>query len=211
MMQNQPLELGAVYQPAWDQHPIRVIAFDANVVMYDAWWPHLGAWGFSKSIPSRTIYYRLCTDFLLKRAAYVRTEEYTDEERAIHRPDLPLALLQSEAISWYDDVPASASEVADLLAGSKLNEDNLRASPICLCPFGPKDSLKKGMTVEARNGAAFSAEELLFEAWRLQAPYLRESLLTNGVGLYRLGVERRVPSYTMWGARSRLEDSLATA
>lgn len=198
------LQLGAVYQPDWDHRPIRVIAFDEDLVMYDVWWPHKEAWGFARRIPPVVAYYRVSTAFLLKRARYLRTEPYTEQEVDTHQPDLPFAFARSDAVSWYDDLSGGVAEISQRLG--KERDELLRASQVCVCPFGPKHSIKKGVLIEAPNGQAFSVAEILFAAWKIQRPYLRQEHLTKGVGLYRLGLERRVPSYSLWGAKSRLEE-----
>jgi hypothetical protein len=211
-MSNHLLELGAVYQPDWDERPMRVIAFDESVVMYDSWWPHEQSWGFAKRIPSTVTYYRLPRKFLLARARYLRTECYTEKEFETHRPDLPLAFAQFDAINWYDGPPANRSQLSRLLSkqakrrDSGSNCERLSVTAVCLCPFGPKNSTKKGALVKARDGNGFTVAELLWEAWCLQVPNLRDERVTNGIGLYRLGLEHRIPSYYIWGATSRLEE-----
>ena len=56
------IELGGVFQFNHDERPIRVIAFDDNVVMYDAWWSHMNSWGMAK-LTGRFSYYRMRRDF----------------------------------------------------------------------------------------------------------------------------------------------------
>jgi hypothetical protein len=205
-MNPQHLHLGAVFQPDWDERPIRVLAFDKTEVMYDCWWPHKGAWGLT-SLKGTVSYYRIATTFLLSRAAYVRTDQYTDSEFKIHRPDLPFSFAKCSEIEWSVVLPASINELEQSLASTKISAAillaSLNAPRLYLSPFGPKGSSKPGHLVEAQNGEAFSAAELLWHASRLQAPFVRDVPLTTGVGIYRLGLQRQLPSYYIWGARSR--------
>lgn len=209
-MHSHPLELGAVFQPDWDERPIRVLAFDDREVMYDVWWPHKNAWGLA-NFRGTTTYYRIPTPFLLERGRYVRTDSYTTSEAQLHRPDLPLSFGRCAALNWSEDRPSTIAELAEQLitggcANTRQTSKNLLAVPVVyLCPFGPKGGSKPGTLIHAKDGEAFTAAELLWHAWDLQAPHLREPLLTQGVGLYRSGVQRQKPSYYIWGARSMAE------
>lgn len=203
------LELGAVYKLDWDDRPIRVIAFDDNLVMYDAWWPHKGEWGLSK-LGARVIYPRISTALLVSRSTYLRTEQYSNTEFKFHRPDLPLSFAQREAVSWYDPLPESEEHVrATLEASGERRSDaqsSLNTSKVYISPFGPKGGLKADILVQADNGQAFSEAELIWKAWQLQRSLLRETRITNGVGLYRAGLMHCTPSYYIWGAKSRLDE-----
>ena len=57
----------------------------------------------------------------------------------------------------------------------------------------------------AQDGESFTEVEMLWHAWQLQAPYLRERQIAKGIGIHRLGIQRRKPSYSIWGAKSKLE------
>ena len=55
----------------------------------------------------------------------------------------------------------------------------------------------RGVLCEAENGEAFSAAELLWHAHRIQAERGRNKL--PGIGLFRMGHERRGASYLVGG------------
>jgi hypothetical protein len=57
----------------------------------------------------------------------------------------------------------------------------------------------------ANDGEAFTEAELLTKARILQAPFVGDVRLTEGVGIYRAGIKKRLPSYYIWGARSRAD------
>jgi len=141
----------------------------------------------------------------------VRTDEYTEAEFELHRPDLPFSFAQFSTIQWYDAMPETITQVdAILTATSEPFRQNgpphfLDAPRVFLATFGPKDSSKPATLVEAEDGKRFTEAELLRSAWRLQQPHLRETRLTSGVGLYRAGLQKRIPSYYIWGSRSRLD------
>jgi hypothetical protein len=88
-----------VLQPAFDERPIRVLTFDDREVMYDSWWPHKSAWGFT-SLKGRVSYYRIPRRFLLERSSYIRTDPLSGAELGFHRPDLPLRFGTSADIEW---------------------------------------------------------------------------------------------------------------
>jgi len=208
-MTSSPIELGAVYRYDGFEHPIRVIAFDNDLVMYDTWWPHEKAWGLA--MLKRSIsYYRLPWKRFASLATYLRTEEYTQAEFKIHRPDLPMAFGQYLNIQWHDKAPETIARASELLGVARASETaarpwSLDANEVVLLPFSPKGSVKPGTRLSSSNGNVFDEAELLWHAWRLQKPFLRESRVTDGVGLYRSGLERRIPSYYIWGSHSRLE------
>ena len=208
-MKTPPIELGAVFQTDWSENPIRVIAFDSSVVMYDAWWPHKAAWGMEKLI-GKFSYYRLPLALLLQKSKYLRTDKYTDQETTVHRPDLPFAFAQCDLLDWYAQRPKSIGQLEQMLSrpsplGTELR---LKVPAIYLSPFGPKDSSKPAVLIHAKDGESFTEAEVLWHAWQLQAPHLGERHLTNGVGVYRSGIQKRIPSYYIWGFKSRLESAV---
>lgn len=205
-MSTREIQLGAVFQPDWDERPIRVLAFDEVEVFYDCWWPHLGDWGLSK-LPANVSYYRISTPFLKSHAAYLRVEPLTPAETAFHRPDLPLRLCRFPNIHWtnkrFATIKAFVAAVKKSSPRRQLDTQQvaLAIPKAALMPFGPKGSAKRGVVVEAQTDTGFSAAELLWLAHELEAPYVKE--WDKGVGLYRSGVERGIPSYYLWGVIDR--------
>ena len=117
------VQVGAVFRWSHDDRPMRVLVHDRDVVMYDAWWPHLAAWGPAdvQHIRNERIgYYVALTATLAEHASSVRLDPLTDDEVAIHRPDLPFAIGQCAAISWPSQVPEAAARVRAGLAGCRM-------------------------------------------------------------------------------------------
>jgi hypothetical protein len=206
-MKKTHMELGAVFQPEWDSRPIRILAFDSDQVMYDCWQSHAENWGLG-SLSQKASYYRLPMSLLLSRARYLRTDEYSEDERLVHRPDLPFSFAKDAQLEWRTICSASKDEFSSILSDNNHGIDSadslLNTPRIYLSPFGPKGSSKPGVLVEADGGISFTAEEILWHASRLQLPHLREGSLTDGVGIHRLGIQRGIPSYYVWGAVSRM-------
>jgi hypothetical protein len=205
-MEKPPVELGAVFQTEWSDNPIRIIAFDSAVAMYDAWWPHTKTWGMGK-LAGKFAYFRLPLAVLLAKSKYLRTERYSEEEAAVHRPDLPFAFAQYDATNWYNTAPTSIEQLEAMLPRpSPIGAvRRLNAPSIYLAPFGPKDGPKPAILVHAKDGEAFTEAEVLWHSWQLQAPHLGVRQITSGLGVYRSGIQRRTPSYYIWGSKSRLD------
>jgi hypothetical protein len=204
------VQVGAVFRWSHDDRPSRVLVHDRDVVMYDAWWPHLGNWGLAdvQLLRKKRIgYYVALTATLAEHASYVRLDPLTDHEAAIHRPDLPFAIGQCVAISWPSEVPGTAAEFAeDWRAAGCPDGGMVRAPDVYLYPFGPDGEVwaAAGARVQAANGTVFPVEELLFKAAAVQAPFISGTAPTQGIGIYRDGLYRGIPAYYLGGFESRL-------
>jgi hypothetical protein len=200
------LHVGAVLQPQWDSRPLRVIAFDEETVMYDCWWPQIPGWGID-SLNRTLAYYRVPTSLLLRQSKHLRTEEYTEAEMAVLRPDLPFSFARFANFEWPTVSPATPEEFPNgsfSCIEDQSSQPCLDAAKIYLEPFGPKGGSKPGVMIEAENRAAFTVKEILWHAARLQSPFLRDTRVTTGVGIYRSGIRRKLPSYYVWGSKSRM-------
>ena len=204
---TKALQLGDVYRLRDSSQLVRVIAFDDEVVMYDVWWPDVDAWSLHKSKRSGS-YFRTTIDVFLMEWEFLRAGPYTAVEASLHRPDLPFSVANYETPTWYAGLSTLLTGVAAVLANVSPSESRaevLSARAIFIEPFGPKGGVVGSSLVEAANGQAFTALELLTAAWLLQEPHLRQKQLTTGIGLHRAGLKRQLPSYYVWGAKSRLE------
>ena len=195
-MNTPSIALGAVFEAQWSPEPVRIVAFDDSVVMYDTWWSHKRSWAMGRLLGSFS-YYRLSRPYFESHSKYLRTDPYSEEEQTVHRPDLPFEFAQRSQLSWYE--PWSG------LPSAPVQEPILRSPALFLAPFGPRDSAKPAVLVRAENGESFTENELLNLARDLQTPHLRDGRLTNGVGIYRSGIKKRLPSYYIWGTRSRMD------
>lgn len=204
------MQAGAVFRWSHDDRPMRVLLHDGDVAMYDAWWPHLRTWGLARAQRTgmqRVGYYAALTSTLAAHSSYVRLEPLTGEEVALHRPDLPLAACRCAAVSWPSRVPGTASELAKgWRAAGCPDAAVLRAPEAYLYPLGPDGAVwaVAGARVRAADGTAFTSEELLFEAATIQAPFLAGAATVRGVGIYRDGLYRGIPSYYLGGFESQL-------
>ncbi len=201
-MNAPPVALGAVYEAHWSPEPVRIVAFDENVIMYDTWWPHKNAWAMSKLLGSFS-YYRLPRAYFESHSRHLRTDPYSEQEQKVHRPDLPFEFAKRSDLSWYE--PWHKPPATAVASRAPVSEPTLESPALFLEPFGPRDSAKPATLVHAQNGKYFTENEVLHLAHALQIPHLREAKLTSGVGIYRSGIKKRLPSYYIWGAKSRMD------
>jgi hypothetical protein len=221
-MEEARIEVGAVLQwthdaqQTWrvrDEPPFRVLAHDSGVVMYDAWWPHLDNWGLAnlgEAKKRRINYYVVTASTLVEKAAFIRSEPLTDAEVSFHRPDLPFAAVQCQALSWPAEASRSAAALARNWRCAGCSEAQpLVASEVYLFPFGPKGGERAGVRIKADNGTSLSSDELAWKASVAQAPFIRAGAQVQGVGIYRSGLNQGIPAYYLWGSQSRMHDHIA--
>jgi hypothetical protein len=103
-------------------------------------------------------------------------------ERWVRFHSLPDSKRYAESADEYAELQRRHLAVASVLFGAG------EASPLA-----------------ADDGSAFTEAELLTKARILQAPFVGDIRLTEGVGIYRAGIKKRLPSYYIWGARSRAD------
>ena len=222
-MEAARIEVGAVLQwphdaqQSWrirDDRPFRVLAYDSGVVMYDPWWPHLGNWGLANlgEVKKRRVNYFVVTaSTLAQKAMLIRSEPLTEAETSLPRPALPFAAMQCQELSWPAEVSGSAEASARRWRSAGCPEaEALIASQVYLQPFGPKGGERTGVRVKAGNGTSFGWDELFWKASILQAPFIRASASAHGVGIYRSGLNRGIPSYYLCGAQSLMQDEIAS-
>jgi hypothetical protein len=193
---------------------MRILMHDGEVVMYDAWWPHLQAWGMAdvKEVKrGRIDYYVAAVSALSKKATYVRADPLTEEELRMHRPELPLSVGSCAEVDWPERAPESMQEFAETVGFAaclnKRVETVVAAPELCLYPFASRGGQKKAVRVKAGDGVAFTLKELLWRAAAVQAPFVEGELPVHGVGLYRSGLQRGIPAYYLWGSVSKLHSS----
>lgn len=196
-MAATPLALGTVFTLEQLPYELRVVAFDRAEVMYDMRWSLEAPWMMAK-LTGAFAYFRLSRDHFEAEARCVRMDPLSARELEVHRPELPFAVAQRVNLSWYE----SWGGAEDVAAS---DEAVLPVGAIFLSPFGPRDTSKPAVLLHADNGQSFTALELLRKAKHIQDPHIGTVRLTEGVGIYREGIKKRIPSYYIWGARSRAD------
>lgn len=202
-MNPLPITVGNVYEISSQPNPMRVVGVDDHVVMYDSWWPHKGAWGMQELVGTFS-YYRMPRAIFESRSRLLRSEPLSPLELTVHRPDLPFAFAQRIDLSWYEKWNETDISTRDAVPALQVPE-------IFLVPFGPRDSSKPPVLVRANDQRSFSVSELLRAAHTVQAPFLGDARITVGVGIYRSGIKKRVPSFYLWGADAKHEAAAGNA
>ncbi len=187
--------------------PIRILMVDDQEVFYDVWWEHTQNWGMAKK--GRCIYYRVSLAFAQANTVFLRNDPLSESEIAWHQPDLPMRVGCTNSWLWSNRGYDTLSEFRTALIESYgamlegFEEQIVNTPKVTLIPIGPSGGFKTSATVEALNGVSFSQLELLWHAHLAQKKYV--STHRDGVGIYRSGIDRRLPSYYLAGPISLLE------
>ncbi|MES2450567.1 MAG: hypothetical protein V4610_08365 [Pseudomonadota bacterium] len=177
---------GDVLAVTWDGRPIRVIQADAVETFYDVEW-NGGDWGLK--LARTATFYRMRTDYLRTTSRLVGSQPLSEQEHERLRPDLPMRLFQHQEADWSDNI-------ASLLG---LEPDTaLQTRKLAIIPFGPKGAAAKAHHV--LDDAGLSLWRLIEGARRAQEAAAPD---VEGVGVYRSGIAKNVPSYYLWGAVDR--------
>lgn len=192
------LNVGDVYEPGGpDKRPIRVLMFDEIVVYYDTWWPE-GGWTLSRFWRSAA-FYRMATDWVVT-GTRIRQDPISDKERERYRLDLPLRIHRHPSLNWAHleaETPEQAT-IAAATRGVNIAEwPALKTEKVTLIwfPRWPSATMLH-TTVAATSGGEIVASDLLWHAQRL----VSQQVVDGGIGLFRLGLHRGVPSYSVWGS-----------
>jgi hypothetical protein len=159
--------------------PHRALLVNQDVVMYDAWQPHLGSWGMADPARVRRgtwSYYVTLASTALEKARYLRSEPLSPQEEALHRPDLPFAIGQDTAASWRSD-RTSAPETAP---NASADDVVIAVAQVYLSPFGPRGGHLRAARVQAANGSSLTVDELIRKAAAVQAAHNKDDQPTAG-------------------------------
>lgn len=187
-MNGHEIEIGGVYSSAFSDAPIRVIGLDDKELFYDTFMRHANAWGLTGNLSRRWSFSR--TPLAPFAASAVTTDHLplSEEERAVLRPDLPLRLGRNASASWHALRPGAIGEMLGNAAQSILP-----ARKLLLQPYGKKGGRLKCVPIQSESESGFT----LLEVFRL-ATEIQNTAHTHpsrGIGIYRLGFEKRTPSY----------------
>lgn len=183
------LILGGIYKTNWDNRAARIIGVDDFEVFYDSYWPHDNSWTFSGNFDKKCHFYRTSSQVFGERSVQQDILPLTAEENQAFRPDLPMRLGRSKLLSWNDFCVSDLKQLPD----HDFVEQELQAEKIVLLPYGIKGALKKSTIVTADNGSYFEYGELIWKAKKIQESVNSE--ISNGIGIYRIGYETRLPSF----------------
>lgn len=189
------IKLGEIYRTNWDGTIARIIGFDDYEVFYDGYGGHDDSWTFASNLKKKGSFYRTAMDVFLDQSKRIDFKELTKTEFDIFRPDLTIRTCRIKDLSWADELLASERKLAEYMSKNYSTHDFpiIQTEKIWLYPCGPKGGFKKGEIIKAKDNGGFSTIELLVNASRIQREVNNNQ--TNGIGIYRIGIQRQIPSY----------------
>jgi hypothetical protein len=192
---NNILRLGDLYYGPTSDKPLRIIGFDNAEVFYDAQWSD-ESWTFSGNFKRKGFFYRMPAKIFIKHYNKIGTLPLSSEELAAFRPDLPMRILRTKNLNWNDflvnDQDKFLDYIHESLDGDSQNQI-IKSNKIVLVPLGRKGGLKKGVSISADNSFYFTPTEIIWKAKEIQESQNDEK--SHGIGIYRLGFEKGIPSY----------------
>ncbi len=193
---DNALKLGDLYEATWSDKPLRIIGFDDAEVFYDARWPN-NTWTFSGNFKKKGYFYRTPAKTFIKYTKRIDMVLLSIEELEVFRPDLPMRVLRTKNLNW-NDFPINDKDKFDYIhesLGADSQNQIIKSNKVVLVPSGRKGGLKKGVAISADNSSYFTPAELIWKAKEIQENQNNEK--SNGIGIYRLGFEKRIPSYSI--------------
>ena len=195
-MHQDKLKIGGVYKTSWSDSPYRVIGLDDIEIFYDRLWPHNNSWTFSGHFKRKCYFYRTSAALFLQQSQFIEDMPLTEEEQLSFRPDLPIRLVRTKELSWNNFSEQGFREFRLEITKYKdksFLDQKLPTGSIVLIPYGNNGGKKRGTIVVADNQEYFDVIELIWKAKMLQEAVNNKT--SNGIGLYRIGFEKRLPSY----------------
>jgi hypothetical protein len=197
------LILGGVYKTILSEDPVRVLGFDDILVFYDVYRSYSDKWAIASNLKSGNGYFQQSPNIFLRDAMFIREQPLTNEEIDTFRPDLPIRLCRNKQMSWTDKIFSELSEFKTYASqfGCDISDTIVLPTPsITLEPLGIKGRITslKSTLVKSIDKKGFSFTELLWLANNIQAEHSKH-IIDKGVGIYRSGHKKKVPSYYIWG------------
>lgn len=186
------LELGGIFRTEWEERPFRIIGLDNLEVFYDCLWPHDNKWTFSGNFKRQCFLYRTSLPLFEQKSQRIDFLPLTEQEQRAFRPDLPIRIGRMKELSWNNINESDFSSFAKSVKAN-IQEQKLQTGKVVLLPYGDKGGLKKGVVISADNSTYFNGAELLWKAKEIQK--VVNDNVSDGVGLYRIGYEKGLPSY----------------
>ena len=192
------INLGDVLKENDGESIIKVIGVDDHEVFYDAQWEHNESWGLNKS--RSAIFYRLEKEFCSNHYSFIRNEPLDAKELNKFSPQLPHRTANLIEWSWnqteYKTLKEFEDKIGELTKKLKLQE-HIKADKVIIIPLGTNGGHKPKVVIAPENGESFTPIELLWKSHNIQAKY--KTNIESGVGIYRLGISNKVPSYYLGG------------
>jgi hypothetical protein len=155
-------------------------------------------WTFSGNFKRKGYFYRTPAKAFIKYTKKIDKLLLSNEELEVFRPDLPMRVLRTKNLNWNGFPVSDKGEFCDYINKNlDIGSQNqiIKSNKIVLVPSGRKGGLKKGVVISADNSSYFTPAELIWKAQGVQETQNREK--STGIGIYRLGFDKRIPSYSI--------------
>jgi hypothetical protein len=141
-------------------------------------------------------FYRTSSKLFAQKSSLIEVLPLNNEEKKNFRPDLTFRVCRTKEFCWngfekltFDEFKLQASRILP----ESVFTQKLLAEKIVLIPYGNHGGHKKGSVITADNCEYFECVELIWKARQLQEAVNKQ--ISIGVGLYRSGFEKRLPSF----------------
>lgn len=190
------LEIGGIYSTQWDERPYRIIGFDEVEVFYDCRNLHDNSWTFSGNFKKKCYFFRISRAFFSANAKQHAHQPLSVEETKFFRPDLPMRIGRFKELCWNAFEQKNIQALRAYLEASVESEvlhQSMQSQEIIVLPYGQKGGLLKGEKLTADNQEFFTLDELVWKSKLVQEAVNANP--SSGIGLYRMGFEKGLPSY----------------
>ncbi|WP_298782727.1 hypothetical protein [uncultured Polaribacter sp.] len=175
------MKLGEIYKTEFDERVFRIIGLDNYEVFYDCL-SNENKWTFSGNFKRKSIFFRMGVELFKIKSELIKREEFTEKEAEYFRADLPMRFGRIKDLSWEFAVKSELNKYQNEFSQRKVN-----AEKIILIPSGAKGGFLKGELIESNS--ILTEFEIIQKASELQ------KLSSNGIGFYRLGCQKGIPTY----------------
>lgn len=196
------LQIGDICKLNQSNQKIKIIGFDDKELFYDCYWEHNKSWAFSSNLKKKGFFYRMNTKDSVNKVTKEGFEKLTEEQFNVLRPDLPLRIGRFKEVNWKEEV----FESIDLFNKhfKERKEDHtiefLDCEQIWLYSINTDNKLKKEILIES-DDKKISIDDILFKANKIMTT---KSNKFEGIGVYRLGIEKGIPSYYIGGYKDMM-------
>jgi hypothetical protein len=198
-MEKADLVIGGIYNVLLPNlQRVRIIGIGEHHVLYDPFLDHLGKWAIADFPKRGAAYCRTYLGIFLRNAEFVGALPLTKEQHAFLRPDLPYNPIGINSVDWSAILLKDSQELKAILDECDINPSSIliTTKSLAIHPFGSKGRITsdKPMIFETSDEGGFSAIELLASMVTVQR-HSYVSDIRKGIGLYRSGHYKGVPSY----------------
>jgi hypothetical protein len=187
------IENGGIYNIK-SKRQLRILAHDNVEILYEE--IEAGRWLLNEKPPNIYHFGRMDTNyFKYISPEKVGVEEFPIAMQNVIGPELPISLLRIKDVNWKDVYFSTYVNLKSKYGN--IFHRKLSAHRLALAPLGPKGGMGKFEIIKTSMSSEFNEIDLLWKAAQIQQ---KKFLPTEGgIGVFRLGIYRNVPSFYIHG------------